>query len=166
MEVPRAEIALRVNYNILLDGLMYKDIHAHLYRDELITFRQKDSIDSKACQGNAKQMDEVLKILIRGDLENQFSKFLNIMNEAGFDNLQKTMMTSYCSATVPPQCSKLYSCHYYALGSGRVRILTSFFPGGTSPKLLVAVQHTIQNWTQSDLRFCENDGSKRSNIND
>ncbi len=28
------------------------------------------------------------------------------------------------------------------------------------------VQHAKENWTQSDLRFCENEGSKRSKIND
>ncbi len=28
------------------------------------------------------------------------------------------------------------------------------------------VQHTNTNWTQSDLRFCENKGSKRSKINE
>ncbi len=27
------------------------------------------------------------------------------------------------------------------------------------------VQHTITNWSQSDLRFCKNEGSKRSKIN-
>ncbi len=27
-------------------------------------------------------------------------------------------------------------------------------------------QHAIQNWTQSDLRFCRNEGSKRSKINE
>ncbi len=28
------------------------------------------------------------------------------------------------------------------------------------------VQHVKKNWTQSDLRFCENEGSKRSKINE
>ncbi len=28
------------------------------------------------------------------------------------------------------------------------------------------VQHVKKKWTQSDLRFCENDGSKISNINE
>ncbi len=28
------------------------------------------------------------------------------------------------------------------------------------------IQHTNKNWTQSDLRFCENKGSKRFKIND
>ncbi len=27
------------------------------------------------------------------------------------------------------------------------------------------VQHVIKNWTQSDLGFCENEGSERSKIN-
>ncbi len=27
------------------------------------------------------------------------------------------------------------------------------------------VQHAIKNWTQSDLRFCKNEESKRSKIN-
>ncbi len=27
------------------------------------------------------------------------------------------------------------------------------------------VLHTIKNWTQSDLRFCKNEGSKRSKFN-
>ncbi len=27
------------------------------------------------------------------------------------------------------------------------------------------VQHTIKNWTQSDVTFCKNEGSKRSKIN-
>ncbi len=27
------------------------------------------------------------------------------------------------------------------------------------------VQHAIKNWTQSDLRFCKNEGFKRYNIN-
>ncbi len=28
------------------------------------------------------------------------------------------------------------------------------------------VQHVKKNWTQSNLRFCENEGSKRSKINE
>ncbi len=28
------------------------------------------------------------------------------------------------------------------------------------------VLHAIRNWTQSDLRFCKNDGSERSRINE
>ncbi len=28
------------------------------------------------------------------------------------------------------------------------------------------VQHTAKKWTQSDLRFCENEGSKRFKINE
>ncbi len=28
------------------------------------------------------------------------------------------------------------------------------------------VQHMIKNWTQSDLRFCKNEASKRSYINE
>ncbi len=28
------------------------------------------------------------------------------------------------------------------------------------------VQHAIKNWTQLDLRFCKNEGSKRSKINE
>ncbi len=27
------------------------------------------------------------------------------------------------------------------------------------------VHHAIKNWTETDLRFCENEGSKRSKIN-
>ncbi len=28
------------------------------------------------------------------------------------------------------------------------------------------VQHAIKNWTQSDIRFCKNEGSKRSKTNE
>lgn len=28
------------------------------------------------------------------------------------------------------------------------------------------VEHTIKNWTKSDLKLCKNEGSKRSQINE
>ncbi len=37
---------------------------------------------------------------------------------------------------------------------------------GTSPNFGNQVQHAIKNWIQSDLRFCKNEGSKRSKINE
>ncbi len=49
----------------------------------------------------------------------------------------------------------LYRNQYLSLGQG---VLHQVF--------IRRVQHTNNNWTQLDLSFCENEGSKRSKINE
>ncbi len=38
--------------------------------------------------------------------------------------------------------------------------------GGIQEIYSSQIQHKITNWTQSDLRFCKNEGSERSKINE
>ncbi len=50
--------------------------------------------------------------------------------------------------------------HRYVSGPGK------FEPGGSHQIFGTWVQHPKQTWTQSDIRFCENEGSNRFKINE
>ncbi len=58
--------------------------------------------------------------------------------------------------TPPSEVSPLYEL--ILLGEGGVGVLHNIFVNW--------VQHMIKKWTLSDLRFCKNEGSKLSNINE